>query len=88
MIIRVKQQSTIEVIKDIVCDCCGKSCRDKANINYEYATFHAGWGFASANDLDEWESHLCEVCALKVKTFIESQGGKVRITKITPQIIS
>ena len=69
------------LVKDIVCDCCGNSCRDTADMNYEYAIFHADWGYGSSNDLSEWESHLCEACALKVKKFIESLGGKVRVSK-------
>ena len=80
MIIKTTEPVQTEVVKDIVCDCCGNSCRDKDDLNYEYATFRASWGYSSANDLDDWESHLCESCALKVKTFIESLGGKVRIT--------
>lgn len=81
MIIKTQEPGMIEVVKDIVCDCCGKSCQDKEGFNYEYATFHARWGYDSAHDLDDWESHLCEECALKVKAFIESMGGKVRITR-------
>lgn len=80
MIIKTQEPGTIEVVKDVICDCCGNSCRDKEGFNYEYATFHASWGYGSTNDLDNWESHLCEVCALKVKDFIEGLGGKVRIT--------
>ena len=80
MKIETEELGKVIVVKDIVCDCCGVSCRDKEGVNYEYATFHASWGYCSANDLDEWESHLCERCALKVRTFLESLGGKVRIT--------
>ena len=80
MIIKTSELGTIEVVKDIRCDGCVNSCRDKEDLNYEYATFHAEWGYSSANDLDDWESHLCEKCALKVKAFIESLGGEVRVT--------
>ena len=82
MIIKAEELGKLLVIRDIICDCCGNSCY-KADLNYEYATFHARWGYCSANDLDEWESHLCEACSLKVRAFIESLGGKVRITHAT-----
>jgi hypothetical protein len=68
---------SVEETVDIICDMCGKSC--KGEMNYEVATLEAYWGYSSKKDLDKWECHLCESCADKVKGFIESQGGKVRV---------
>ena len=39
----------------------------------------ADWGFWSKKDGEHHEVHLCERCYDKVKEFIESVGGKVRI---------
>jgi hypothetical protein len=30
--------------EDVICDKCGKSCRDKENVNFEYAAIKATWG--------------------------------------------
>ena len=64
----------------ITCDVCGKSCRDDQDMNYEYISFAGSWGYCSRKDTENWSCDLCEPCADKVKGFIESIGGKVKIT--------
>ena len=71
--IQVKKK---EVVVDIICDCCGKSCREiqstvmnKSRIDegepsyyFEYMELKANWGFFSNKDGGEWVAHLCEKC--------------------------
>ena len=67
----VKKKIVREVVQDIICDCCGKSCLDSEKVNYELANLSAHWGFYSERDLEKWECDLCEKCAVKVKEFID-----------------
>lgn len=48
--------------EDIICDKCGKSCRDDAGDNYEYAEIEACWGFNSRKDLAHHTAQICENC--------------------------
>lgn len=48
--------------EDIVCDKCGKSCRDDMDMNFEFATLTACWGYASKKDLYQDEAQICEPC--------------------------
>lgn len=48
--------------EDVVCDKCGKSCRDDMDMNFEYATISAYWGYASSKDLYHDEAQICESC--------------------------
>ena len=59
--------------KDILCDKCGKSCRDDEGRNFEYATITACWGYGSRKDFEEHEAHVCESCydAFGIKPKIE-----------------
>lgn len=68
-----------EEIDNVICDCCSNSCTDKATNLIESALFVAGWGYSSKRDGEKWECDLCEGCAVKIKEFIESIGGKVNI---------
>ena len=56
-----------QVVKDIICDFCGESCRDCCGINYEYSTLSASWGYCSHKDYTSWEYHFCEGCSDKIK---------------------
>lgn len=47
---------------DILCDKCGKSCRDSGNMNFEYAEVKATWGYGSNKDGDQHEAQVCETC--------------------------
>lgn len=52
-----------EVVTDVICDCCGKSC----NTEYgpEYMKLEASWGFMSNHDLENWSAQICEECVIK-----------------------
>ena len=67
------------VLTDIQCDCCGKSCLDNQKMNFEYAHIVAHWGYCSSRDTEVWICDLCEDCAVKTKEFIESLGGHIHI---------
>lgn len=64
-------------IIDILCDICGFSCKTSCDI--EHATLYANWGYHSQYDTQDHECHICAACYEKVKTFIESLGGKIRV---------
>lgn len=48
--------------EDIICDKCGKSCRDDEGVSHEYATVEAYWGYGSKKDLYHDEAVICEPC--------------------------
>lgn len=48
--------------EDILCDKCGKSCRDNCDMNFEYATIESRWGFGSKKDEQHHEGQVCETC--------------------------
>lgn len=60
------------VLVDILCDVCGKSCRndkDEADddeldeaADFEYATLSAIWGYFSRKDGESYSAILCETC--------------------------
>jgi hypothetical protein len=52
----------VEVLKDVICDSCGKSCMDSIKLNYEYLTLTGYWGYGSKKDGQKWEAHICEKC--------------------------
>lgn len=66
------------VMKDLLCDMCGKSCNTSIGL-VESSFWKAFWGYGSHHDGETWECDLCEACSERVKTFIESQGGRVQV---------
>ena len=67
-IIEKKLQET-EVVTDITCDCCGKSC--KTEYGFEAMKLEKFWGFMSNKDLQHWVAYLCETCVDKKLSFIK-----------------
>lgn len=61
MEIKKKVSKKIEVISDVICDKCKKSCRIEKN--FEYLTISGSFGFNSKHDLESWTAHICEDCA-------------------------
>ena len=68
---RIKETKTIttEVLVDVQCDVCGKSCKKADNhffnyreTEYEFATLDADWGYYSDSDGKSWRIDLCEDC--------------------------
>jgi hypothetical protein len=55
------------------CDMCNDDCK------YEYATLIGTWGYYSNKDGESHKLIICEKCYDKVKSFIESVGGKIRV---------
>jgi len=72
-----KELKEVDVLKDIVCDSCGKMCNTE--YGFEYLKLSANWGFGSSKDLKEWNAHLCENCTDKKLDFI-----KFKITNYHP----
>ena len=76
-----KVSREIDEIEDIFCDICCKSCRDAFfDMNYEFSTLSASWGYSSHKDGTNWSGTFCENCSNKIKEFIESLGGTLEVT--------
>lgn len=61
------------MLKDMVCDFCGESCRDKIDLNFEFSTLYAFWGYGSEHDDEILEKHFCEKCTYKIIERIENE---------------
>jgi len=65
-------------VEDVVCDICGKGCRDECSDSaadagmVEYATLEALWGYCSRRDGESYRCDMCEDCFEKVLAFIDS----------------
>lgn len=61
---RVKKVVTREetFVSDVLCNVCGKTCKDDLDMNFECATVHANWGYGSRKDTELHEAHICEDC--------------------------
>lgn len=75
-----KATKEIEELEDLICDICGKSCRDHLDMNYEFSTLSASWGYGSSKDTTQWHGDFCENCSNKIKEFIESLNGELEVT--------
>jgi len=51
-----------EIVKNIICNICGLSCRDEDDMNYECATIDVTWGYGSSKDMEHEIAHICEKC--------------------------
>jgi hypothetical protein len=71
------QNRKTEIVTDIICDICGKSCKKKEDIInndlrldhgepyyvFEYMTLYGNWGYYSeSKDTEEWTAEVCEQC--------------------------
>ena len=70
-----KVKKTVEVVKDILCDSCGESCK-KGN-SFEYMELQANWGFNSEKDLEQWTAQICEKCVDEKFRFIIFDKKKI-----------
>jgi len=66
-----KETQEVEVLKDVVCDCCGKTCKDDINLNFECATIKANWGYGSKKDMEQWSAQICEKCIDEKFSFVK-----------------
>ena len=56
----IKENRTIPVTVDVLCDVCGGSTvNDSAP---QFGTLSAQWGYGSTHDGEHYEVHLCEMC--------------------------
>lgn len=74
-----------EVITDVICDCCGESCKKYEGVidnerridngekyyDFQYMELNANWGYRSENDGEIWTAHLCEKCVKEKLSFIK-----------------
>lgn len=79
------QNKKVEVITDVICDCCGESCKknedvvtnpSNANVGetlycFEFMTLKANWSYFSNHDMENWTAHLCEKCVEEKLSFIK-----------------
>jgi hypothetical protein len=83
----IKKNKLKAEVVGMICDMCNKNCaKDAENPDYayEHGTLSANWGYYSdGRDLTEEECHLCEECFSKVREFIRSNGGKVRVITVS-----
>ena len=74
MIKKEKEMAEHEIIKDVICNMCGKSCKpyDGFDHGFSCATLTAHWGYFSDNrDGEIHEAHLCQKCWEKItKDFV------------------
>jgi hypothetical protein len=56
-----------EVLVDILCDSCGKSCKGERPLsrNFHRMNLSVKWGYGSKHDLEEWSAQICEACVLE-----------------------
>ncbi len=79
----IKQKVEREVVVGWTCDVCGKSCNASEDGRYEaheHASLYAYWGYHSNKDLETHNCDLCENCYDRIREYIETLGGKVRVT--------
>lgn len=96
MVIKEKINLPQSIITDILCDCCGKSCKVlEGNIQnelreddghpfyvFEYLKLEAYWGYHSKKDGDHWEAHLCESCVDEKLSFINFDKNKTKVLNL------
>lgn len=87
LIMEVKEIQTKkkEVITDVLCDCCGNSCKvvestvenpvrvdnGEKFYDFEYMQLTANWGYHSGKDLERWTAQICEKCVDEKFSFIK-----------------
>lgn len=85
MIFKETIETKKEVITEILCDSCGKSCKKHSYVvnnplspNYsekeyvfESMELSANWGYFSDKDTEQWTAHICEKCVDEKFGFIK-----------------
>jgi hypothetical protein len=74
---KVLEKKSIEtdILIDILCDVCGKSCNsfaEQANypVIFNYLELSADWGYGSKLDGEEWKAQVCVDCAKEKFDFV------------------
>jgi len=78
MEIKETQNKNIEVITDVICDCCGKSCKvyeckldnGEPYYSFEFMKLVTYWGYHSGKDTETWTAQICEKCVDEKLSFI------------------
>ena len=70
----------VDSIVDVECDICHQSCKREIGIEYAQLSVPGGWGYDSRKDGERHECDMCEDCYDKVREFIKSLGGHVRVS--------
>lgn len=84
-----KHTRKVDVVVDVICDCCGNSCKvgegvvdndlrddhGQMHYDYEYMELHASWGYRSGKDFQEWSAQICEKCVDERLGFIKFNKG-------------
>lgn len=93
MEIKEIQNKKSEVIIDIICDCCGKSCKvdegvidndvrvdnDEKHYLFEFMKMEANWGYYSGKDLQQWEAQICEKCVDEKFPFVKFKISQTKL---------
>ena len=75
----------IEEITDVICDCCGQSCRvhegrvdnearedfGESYSIFEFMKIEKCWGYWSSKDTEKWTAQICEKCVDEKLSFIK-----------------
>lgn len=80
MEVKKKENREIEVIADIICDSCGNSC--KTEVDYEYMTLEANWGYGTKKDMERWNAQICEKCVDEKFSFIKFKISEVHFQTV------
>ncbi|MDY6523723.1 hypothetical protein SKM52_04060 [Acinetobacter faecalis] len=63
----IKELQYVEVIKDVLCDVCGKSTQ------MNYGELKAEWGYGSTYDGEKYSVQLCEACFFRILRIIKEE---------------
>lgn len=63
-------QKRTNTLENVICDVCDKSCKHEMNI--EFATLSASWGYESKNDGDVYSIDMCEDCFERTLQYLRS----------------
>ena len=75
------ETTEVEIVVSIVCDVCK---RVYLNNTGAVISLSGQWGYYSNKDGELWECDICSDCADKLKIYIESLGGEIRIKECCP----
>lgn len=65
-----------DVLEDVICDCCKKSCKVVEHV-FNFGTLRAEWGYGSNRDGSDVEYQLCEVCFEKIENTIKQMSSSM-----------
>ena len=76
MIETKKSKKTVDVVTDVICDSCGKSCKeypikDKSIFMFEFMKLRVAWGYGSDKDGERWTADICEKCVDEKFKFVK-----------------